>query len=311
MYSTFAFALVASTFVAASIPNRVYTDTECKVCPYELCVNKIYYEASYYNNITLNCWTEGTPIVNDTTWLKTQDGCYVTQYDLYEYAGDSPHWTTVQGRTRYMTECNLGPWIDRTELKYYKYGIDLRLTCVAPTRGEEIMRKKYEPNVTLRTTAAYNSFRKWYKTNSNCYVHETTLWPVEDEQDLEDCGPIPRRLDPDNRTPEPTPSATKMPSAFPKPSATPTPTAVVKPPSTAKAITVVGEEYVNCTANGWPKDNPGRVVRQYEFGQEVILQCGSYGDTEDLSLSETIFLFTTDFCWIKDQETDPQLQEGK
>ncbi|ORY13286.1 hypothetical protein BCR34DRAFT_649419 [Clohesyomyces aquaticus] len=311
MYTTIVFALVSSVFVAATIPVNVEVDTECKTCPYSLCPNKLSYDWEYdTTNKTLNCWTEGTPIVNDTTWLKTSDGCYVTQYDLKEYAGDytndlpycghvSPRWTKAEGRTRYMTQCNLGPWVDRNVIKNYKYGVDLHLTCVSPRVGEEILGKK-----------------KWYKTSSNCYVSETTLWPVEDEHDLDDCGPIPRRLSLVDRVPETTTVETSTPTPFPKPSVVSTPTASPTPKSMTRTAAhvesrhkfqrrflyndTIGEEYVNCTANGFPPSNPGRVVRLYEFRHEVILQCGSM-------YNDTIFLFTTDFCWIKDAQTFEQL----
>jgi hypothetical protein len=46
----------------------------------------------------------------------------------------------------------------------------------------------------------------------------------------------------------------------------------------------IGEEYVNCTANGWPTASPGRVVRLYEFRQEVILQCGSVAEDTYVAL---------------------------
>jgi hypothetical protein len=96
--------LLLVTSIAAAIPTNTTFATECKTCPYSLCPNKGAYGGRFIN-ITINCWTEGTSIVNDTcvhsspdtfvvanidldsTWLKTTDGCYVAQNDV-EWSGD-------------------------------------------------------------------------------------------------------------------------------------------------------------------------------------------------------------------------------
>jgi hypothetical protein len=43
--------------------------------------------------------------------------------------------------------------------------------------------------------------------------------------------------------------------------------------------TTIGEEYVNCTTTA--SVNATRVKRVYEFGQEIIPQCGTFGDSGD------------------------------
>lgn len=76
------------TVIAAAKPyvtNWVEIETECKTCPHSLCPNKIAYELGEYLNAT--CWTHGTKIQGDRLWLKSEAGCYVTQWDLAEYNG--------------------------------------------------------------------------------------------------------------------------------------------------------------------------------------------------------------------------------
>jgi hypothetical protein len=36
----------------------------------------------------VTCWTRGTKIMGDRLWLKSEAGCYITQYDVLEYDGD-------------------------------------------------------------------------------------------------------------------------------------------------------------------------------------------------------------------------------
>jgi hypothetical protein len=67
--------------------------------------------------------------------------------------------------------------------------------------------------------------------------------------------------------------------------------------------TTIGEDYVKCTVAA--SIHPSRIKKVYEYGQEIIPQCGTYGDS-DIANRE-IFLFTTDFCYVKDVETDPQV----
>lgn len=85
--------LVAPLFIASTLAElKPYINTtadvrtECKTCPYKLCTNKSFYD--YYDTLNVTCWTHGTEVVGDRLWLKSDAGCYVTQYHLAEYAGD-------------------------------------------------------------------------------------------------------------------------------------------------------------------------------------------------------------------------------
>jgi hypothetical protein len=49
-----------------------------------------------------------------------------------------PEWTLGTGRTRYVTECYLAPYMKGTPIKFYKYNINLDLTCVAPNVNESL-----------------------------------------------------------------------------------------------------------------------------------------------------------------------------
>ena len=88
--SFIASVLFIATNVRAEIKPYISTETEynteCKTCPRSLCPNQIAYD--YYDKFNVTCWTRGTKIMGDDLWLKTEAGCYVTQYDVIEYAGD-------------------------------------------------------------------------------------------------------------------------------------------------------------------------------------------------------------------------------
>ena len=77
---------LARADVKPYIATAAEYNTECKTCPRSLCPN----QAVYAGGDTLNatCWTRGTKIMGDRLWLKSEAGCYVTQYDVLEYAGD-------------------------------------------------------------------------------------------------------------------------------------------------------------------------------------------------------------------------------
>ncbi|KAF2241750.1 hypothetical protein BU26DRAFT_571501 [Trematosphaeria pertusa] len=296
------FILLPSLASTATILNTVQVPTECKTCPYTLCPNKAAYSNS--QSITLSCWTEGTNIVDDTTWLKSQDNCFVTQYDLLEYPGDYttalpscgdilPSYTRTTARTRYMTDCYFTPAVNEKRLapKHYKYGIDLPLLCTAHNRSA----------LMGRTT--------WFKTPSNCYVHETTLWDVEDADELDDCGPLPPGLTPDDHVPETTTTTSSVVAkqtggVREKGSRTGTGTGIGK---RWLYNTTIGEEYVNCTEKA--SVMPSQTRRVYEFGQAVVPQCATWGDSERGNGTGIIFLFTTDFSYVRDWETDPGLRE--
>jgi hypothetical protein len=181
---------------------------------------------------------------------------------------DLPHcgyideeWTSVPARTKYMSDCMYTPSYTEFFVKRFAPEIDLTLTCVA--QGD-------------RYTELLES-TKWYKTRANCYVHEKTLHRVRDEDDLDDCGPVPTNMDPRDHLPEPEPEP-------PVESTTPAwgslqETHLPAPHRLAPRRmynTTAGEEYVNCTekyAVG-PNADLGRVKRIYEFGQRIVLQCG-------------------------------------
>lgn len=86
--------LLLLTFAQAAIKPYITTaaeyNTECKTCPRSLCPNRLYYSTEDTLNVT--CWTRGTKIMGDRLWLKSEAGCYITQYDVLEYAGDCELW---------------------------------------------------------------------------------------------------------------------------------------------------------------------------------------------------------------------------
>ncbi|KAF2661697.1 hypothetical protein K491DRAFT_710538 [Lophiostoma macrostomum CBS 122681] len=309
-YQVLFVALLTSIVTAAGIPSSTDALTECKACPYSLCRNKPWNA----NNITLTCWTAGTKIVDDTTWLKTEDNCYVTQYDLKEYDGDytvdllycgaiSSDWTSLHAKTKYMSECFNTPYVLRKRVKAYKNEVDLTLTCV--TRNTTVTDD--DDRFEIMGSA------KWYKTSSNCYVHEATLYHVEYEDELEDCGPTPG-VDYYAHQPDPVTSSSLAPTATATPglNATIFGTLDKRSDLTRRWIynTTIGEEYANCTEKATINNSTENAVEQvFEFGQSIDVQCGTveYGEGRD---NYTIFLLTTDFCWVQDWMTDPNLIEA-
>ncbi|KAK7189867.1 hypothetical protein PSPO01_04257 [Paraphaeosphaeria sporulosa] len=312
---------------AANLPGSIWEPTECKTCPYSLCTNKKVYDRG---NTIFTCWTSGTDIYTDTTWLKTTDNCYVARYDVEEFADPSelpycgrvqqPEWPKRNGRTRYYSECYRMPYLQDRARKYYKNNVDLNLLCVARNvtgYAHEVMGKTYVGSYFLGRKLTLHS--TWYKTNSDCFVHETGIWPIED--DLEDCGPLdtelPERILPETETTIPT----SAPTLFP------TPTTVL--PNTAQSTsasvastdihplsrrflynTTIGEEYVNCTETSNSKDRVHGVRHVYEFDQPVFPQCGTVDQFGPHPDNYTIMLFTTDFCWIRDDECWEQLLQS-
>jgi hypothetical protein len=79
-------ASLANAEVKPYINTTTEIPTECKTCPRSLCPNKVAYTWDESFNVT--CWTRGTKIMSDRLWLKSGDGCYVTQWDVIEYPGD-------------------------------------------------------------------------------------------------------------------------------------------------------------------------------------------------------------------------------
>jgi len=99
--------------------------------------------------------------MGDNLWLKSEAGCYVTQYDVVEYPGDCEiakykkpsseltrldttdlaycgaasevqHLTIADATTKYKTECRICPALTCDTISYLKEDIDLELTCWYP-----------------------------------------------------------------------------------------------------------------------------------------------------------------------------------
>jgi len=273
--------------VQPSINNTLEkgVETECKTCPYSLCTNVAWY--TYSTNVTLTCWTSGTSIDNDTTWLKTTDGCYVTQYDLklyngtyetdLEYCGEDSEvenltfdYTTVI----YDSECNICPDNgDCAVQQYLSPDTDITVTCWTDAGS----------HVIGDTT--------WLKTTDNCYVNEQGLQDPANKDILDNCGPIgfiQLNYTTINR----------------KRRASPSPVALADRPEPRKTGTslsakylvniTVGEDWANCYSS--PNSTTGDFVTRYRFDTEVWVQC--WTEASDL----TYWYETTDFCYVREPD---------
>jgi hypothetical protein len=78
----------AEAAVKPYITTQAEYNTECKTCPRSLCPNVVVYPDDEGSPFNVTCWTRGTKIMGDRLWLKTDAGCYITQYDVLEYEGD-------------------------------------------------------------------------------------------------------------------------------------------------------------------------------------------------------------------------------
>lgn len=274
-----------TTTIASRVEDGI--QTECKTCPYELCINHAAYEYNAY--MTLTCWTYGDIIVDTNLWLKTTDGCYVTEWDIVEYSGDYtdtpgfPYCGEIPGivsvgssKTVYNTECNIIPeFVDVNDhIKMYQPEVDLTLTCYT-AEGADAM----------GTTM-------WYKTTSNCYVPEAQIGTVDIE--LEDCGPIPFM-------------EKKMREADPPPEPT-APAFAVRGQDGPHSIwkrwlysTTISDVYSNCYSD---PISDSKVTRVYSHGDEVVVQCATYGVVPE---DYQIYLLTNHFCWVNDSLTSPTL----
>lgn len=105
--------------------------------------------------------------MGDRLWLKSEAGCYVTQYDVLEYAGDCEIFSgqakayanyqtdtedlkycgreseeqdlTIEDATlQYKTECRICPTISCDVIAYLKEDTDVELTCWTP-EGQTII----------------------------------------------------------------------------------------------------------------------------------------------------------------------------
>ncbi|KAH7135419.1 hypothetical protein B0J11DRAFT_425979 [Dendryphion nanum] len=251
--------------------------TECKTCPRSLCTNKLYY--SYDETFNATCWTKGTKIVDGNIWLKSEAGCYVTQYDVLEYDGDyttdlkycgraseQRHITEEDATLKYKTECRICPDLTCDVVAYLPEDTDVTLTCWT-SEGQMIIDDPYH-----------------LKTTNNCYVARKNLYSKPDITYLENCGPIPP-LEPDWHFNENGTSEVNKREASPKP--IPTDMGV-----NYLINATIGEEYAYC--RNCPKETC-RTKKRYEFNQEVWLQCQTQNNG-------TWWHQTTDFCYVKNSD---------
>ncbi|KAI3395260.1 hypothetical protein diail_1613 [Diaporthe ilicicola] len=288
-----------TTTIPSGVENGI--NTECKTCPYSLCTNQLALDSG--TETTLTCWTYGDSIVDSNIWLKTTDGCYITQWDLVEYAGDytntagfpycgdvDPVYTTGPSATVYYTECNIIPgFVEKQDrIRMYKTEVDLTLTCSTDS-GDDVIGNT-----------------RWYKTLSNCYVPEAQVEFVE--PGLDDCGPIPF-MEAKMRDPDPEPAAPEV-AEFPAPSNTSTSSVQARDGDAPHGsswkkrwlyLTQVGGDSANCTSE---PSSASEVQQELPFGNFLVIQCATWGTGNETA---SIFLLTTNFCWVKDELADPQL----
>ncbi|QSZ37570.1 hypothetical protein DSL72_008668 [Monilinia vaccinii-corymbosi] len=269
--------------------------TECKTCPYTLCTNKEYY--GYNTIVSLICWTTGTVIAGDSTWLRTSDDCYVTQYDLAAYAGEYEtdlsfcghdstleHITTAPATTKYNTECNICD--DNTScevVKYLKYGTDITVTCWTDL-GALVINDRTEK-------------RTWLKTTDNCYVAQIGLEEAADKTEIDYCGPVGflqlNYTSPVKRAGSPLHLQTS-PRSLAKKSPTPSPSHDLHKRYLLNIT--VGEDYARCYET---PSSSSRLVTSYEWDHGVWVQC--YEDSfANPNPNETSWYLTTDFCYVRE-----------
>lgn len=154
-------AVTVRAQVKPYISTETEYNTECKTCPRSLCPNQIAY--GYNDALNVTCWTRGTKIMGDELWLKTEAGCYVTQYDVLEYDGDCESFlpiaalittndpyvdttdleycgaaseiqdlTIEDAKLKYKTECRICPELSCDLIAYLKEDTELELTCWYP-----------------------------------------------------------------------------------------------------------------------------------------------------------------------------------
>ncbi|EMD60261.1 hypothetical protein GGP41_009651 [Bipolaris sorokiniana] len=287
--------IVAAVTVHAQVKSYIPTEaeyrTECKTCPRSLCPNKLYYSGG--DGLNATCWTHGTKIMGDNLWLKTEAGCYITQYDVLEYAGDYTtdlkycgpasevqKLTLQDAKLKYKTECRICPELSCDVVSYLNENTELDLTCWYPD-GQLIIDDPF-----------------WLKTTNNCYVARKNLYSKPDLAKLDDCGPVPfleilhhnnenGTSDVNKREPTPEPEPELVPAPIPKREADMNVMYLVN--------VTVGEEYAYCRS--CPKESC-KIEKTFEFNNEVWLQClkivnnlPSEGPTEYWAL-------TTDFCYM-------------
>ncbi|KAF2276744.1 uncharacterized protein EI97DRAFT_320102 [Westerdykella ornata] len=258
-------------------------NTECKTCPRSLCPNVLAYSTDDSFNAT--CWTRGTRIIDGNLWLKSEAGCYVTQYDVLEYDGDyttdlkycgkaSEEWhiTEEDATIRYKAECRICPGISCDIVAYLRQDTDVTLTCWT-TEGQVVIDDPY-----------------WLKTTNNCYVSRKHLYSKPDITYLDNCGPIPlleiEKHNNENGT-----------SDVNKREAAPVPEPVELAPSYLINVTV-GEEYAYCRSCA---KKTCKAERRYPFNAEVFLQCLVPPRPSD-GANATYWSETTDFCYVENSD---------
>ncbi|KAI9899409.1 hypothetical protein N3K66_005870 [Trichothecium roseum] len=252
------------------VNGTVEYTSQCKTCPYNLCPNINVPWGG--DNVTLTCWTNGDKIGDTKLWLKTTDNCYITEYDLVEYAGDftadlkycgrvQKDITTQDAEVRYLSECKWGYSTSDESIKYYGRDVDVTLTCYA--KGTEVVGDSF-----------------WYKTTDNCQVSGSGLWEEPDRSSLDDCGPEPgprinetkRAVDPEER------------SLVPR---------WLQPE-------IIGEEYAPCYSCAKTGDPACKVTTTYEFNDTVASQCLTHEDITypNGTFSSKRWMLTTDWCYV-------------
>ncbi|KAI9047517.1 hypothetical protein LZ554_008233 [Drepanopeziza brunnea f. sp. 'monogermtubi'] len=303
-------------------------ETECKTCPYSLCTNKAFYE--YNTQVSLVCWTNGAEIDGDTTWLRTTDDCYVTEYDLMDispvdyqtalsYCGSASEellLTYDNATVKYDAECNICPDNASCEtIKYLSPGTNVTVTCWT-ANGEALIGD---------TT--------WLKTTDNCYVNELHLTEPANRTVLDNCGPIGfvqvRQTDgsagvaasssssaaPANEPmPEPASSSTNtVRNRRHSPARAPTPIAELPLAEAAAGSEsalhkryliniTVGADSAACHSS---TASTSAVETRYPLDAIVWMQC--YATSNDTSTTmmdgaEQYWYLTTDFCYVREED---------
>ncbi|KAJ4371407.1 hypothetical protein N0V83_004624 [Neocucurbitaria cava] len=215
--------------------------------------------------------------MGDQLWLKSDAGCYVTQYDVQEYDGDytkdleycgseseEQNLTTEDAKLQYKTECRICPEIECDVVAYLPEDTEVELTCWYPD-GQVIIDDPY-----------------WMKTTNNCYVAQKNLYSKPDITYLDPCGPVPF-LEIENHANENGTSDVNKRAPIPEPASF----------GAQYLINVtVGEEYAYCRS--CPQESCDSQKR-YRYNQEVWLQCLTQNNG-------TWWSETTDFCFVKNSD---------
>lgn len=268
--------VIAAAAVKPYISAVAEYSTECKTCPYSLCTNKLYYDGG--DNLTTTCWTRGSKIVGDNLWLKTDSGCYVTQYDLVEYEGDyredleycgraseEEHITEEDATLQYKSECQICPYLGCDIVAYLPEETDVTLTCWTK-EGQLVINDPI-----------------WLKTTDNCYVAQIGLHDKPDLTYLDSCGPIPTNLEIDTHNPSNTTDQIAKRDTLKQPD--------VMGPNYLINVTV-GEDWAYCRSCA---KESCKVEKKYRFNTEVWLQCL-------VNNNGTWWSETTDFCYVKNSD---------